>query len=378
MKILSKFVLSVFIALSLQLGGQAQTPQEIAADLATTHRSGEAYSTTVEGSRGKGLLQLEAPAYMLVSRVDSSELGGKGSFQPWHDELRRLSIRSEGLTGVIAILGTPGLVSSGKVTRESFDRYLTRLKSLKPEMFQRWRATNKSTIDDLVLVHLVIAHEPLFAGAEPQEARTQRELKRFESIPTDAITAWGTAAARPFQPAYEGQSVPPGWSGTYPAIDSAFALLRVNSLFVGDVFDLERFKGALPIATTLLSSRKEVRQSSDAPPASTAPKSDNMRPKSLIPRTSEQVSGPLGSKTNPVRCDKPSGEQQYLNSLRCANGTRPQYARMGSFGFGPYRNILDMYKVTCQDGEALTIFMDMWHKGYVEKEAVPGFTIEKH
>lgn len=376
MRILSALVLSVFIALSLQLVGQAQTSQEIAAEFAAAHRSGEAYSTTVEGSRGKGLLQLEAAAYVLISRVDTSELGGKGAFQPWHDELRRLSISSEGLTGVIAILGTPGLVSSGKITRESFDRYFTRLKSLTPEMFKRWRATNKSTVDDLVLVHLVIAHEPLFAGAEPQEARRQRELKRFESIPADAISAWSTAAARPFQPAYEGQSVPVGWSGVFPPPDAAFELLRVDSLFVGDVFDLDRFKGALPIATTLLSSRKPTRQPSDAQPDATAPKSENIKEKSLIPRTSEKVSGPLGSKINPVRCDNPSGEQQYLNRLRCANGARPQYERMGSFGFGPYRNILDMYKVKCE-GEALTIFMDMHHKGYVEKEAVPGFTIDQ-
>jgi hypothetical protein len=81
----------------------------------------------------------------------------------------------------------------------------------------------------------------------------RRELRRFQTIPAEAITAWGTAATRPFEPAYEGQTAPYGWSGTYPAIDSAFVLLQVSSLFVGDAFDLNRFKSALPIAKTLLS-----------------------------------------------------------------------------------------------------------------------------
>jgi hypothetical protein len=89
-----------------------------------------------------------------------------------------------------------------------------------------------------------------------------------------------------------------------------------------------------------------------------------------------KTSGPLGSKTNPVRCYMPRGEQQYLNRLRCADGERPQYERIGSF-FGLNRKILDGYKVKCENSEALTIFMDSHHKGYVEKEAVPGFTIDK-
>lgn len=89
----------------------------------------------------------------------------------------------------------------------------------------------------------------------------------------------------------------------------------------------------------------------------------------------EKVTGPLGSKTNPVRCQDPSGERQYLNRLRCADGKRPVYSRIGSFAAGPYGNILDGYRVKCENNEEVTVFMDMYHKGYIEKEAVPGFTI---
>lgn len=89
----------------------------------------------------------------------------------------------------------------------------------------------------------------------------------------------------------------------------------------------------------------------------------------------KKVSGPLGAKTNPVRCESPRGERAYLSRLRCPDGERPTFARIGSFGPGPYGNIIDGYMVKCEGREEATVFMDMYHEGYVEKEAVPGFTI---
>lgn len=89
----------------------------------------------------------------------------------------------------------------------------------------------------------------------------------------------------------------------------------------------------------------------------------------------QKISGALGTKTNPVRCEGPRGERQYLNRLRCSDEKAPKYSRIGSFGLGPYGNILDGYRVQCEGRDETTIFMDMYHEGYVEKEAVPGFTI---
>ncbi|MBD0324931.1 MAG: hypothetical protein ICV68_00785 [Pyrinomonadaceae bacterium] len=89
----------------------------------------------------------------------------------------------------------------------------------------------------------------------------------------------------------------------------------------------------------------------------------------------KKVSGALGTKDNPVRCDSPRGERQYLNRLRCKDGNPPAYERIGSFAPGPYGNILDGYNVKCDGSDEVIIFMDMYHDGYVEKEAVPGFTI---
>jgi hypothetical protein len=87
-----------------------------------------------------------------------------------------------------------------------------------------------------------------------------------------------------------------------------------------------------------------------------------------------EVSGVLGSKTNPVRCDMPRGERYYLLRLRDADGKSPGFHRVGSFGGGPYGNILDGYEVKL-GANTVMIFMDMYHPGYVETNAVPGFTI---
>jgi hypothetical protein len=87
-----------------------------------------------------------------------------------------------------------------------------------------------------------------------------------------------------------------------------------------------------------------------------------------------KVSGVLGAQSNPVRCSGPRGERAYLNRLRCADGKAPKFYRIGSFGEGPYGNILDGYSVKCGEADAVTIFMDMYHD-HVEREAVPGFRI---
>jgi hypothetical protein len=87
-----------------------------------------------------------------------------------------------------------------------------------------------------------------------------------------------------------------------------------------------------------------------------------------------KVSGELGSKENPVRCNLPRGERAYLSRLRCSDGKAPAYHRLGSYGPGPYGNIIDGYSVKCEEKDPVTVFMDMYHD-HVEKEPVPGFTI---
>ncbi|WP_086608036.1 hypothetical protein [Erythrobacter donghaensis] len=87
---------------------------------------------------------------------------------------------------------------------------------------------------------------------------------------------------------------------------------------------------------------------------------------------------PLGSQENPVRADMPGGQRAYLSRLRCADGNRPTFDRVGSFGVGVYGRIIDGYEVLCDGSspEKSLIFMDMYHRGHRETAAVPGFTIE--
>ena len=84
---------------------------------------------------------------------------------------------------------------------------------------------------------------------------------------------------------------------------------------------------------------------------------------------------PLGSMENPVRVSMPQGERAYLARLRCADGRAPRFERQGSGGDSPYGNIIDYYTVQCRGAEAVTVIMDMYHRGHVETRPVPGFTI---
>ena len=96
---------------------------------------------------------------------------------------------------------------------------------------------------------------------------------------------------------------------------------------------------------------------------------------------------PLGSRENPVRAEGPAGEREYLTRLRCPSGAAPAFERMGSYGSGRDGHILDGYEVLCDrllpeprprselTPGAVEIFLDMYHDGYRELTAVPGFTV---
>ena len=100
-------------------------------------------------------------------------------------------------------------------------------------------------------------------------------------------------------------------------------------------------------------------------------------PKTPSEAEQEAIDGhPLGSRANPVRCHEPRGQREYLQRLRCADGSSPGYDRIGSYGLGPYGTILDGYEVICPgDTKSPRVYMDMYHEGYVETEPAEGFTI---
>lgn len=86
---------------------------------------------------------------------------------------------------------------------------------------------------------------------------------------------------------------------------------------------------------------------------------------------------PLGSMKNPVRAQMPEGERAYLARLRCGNGQAPVVEGRSNVGIGVYGNIIDAYSVNCGDAAPgrVQVHMDMYHRGHVETQAVPGFTI---
>jgi hypothetical protein len=85
---------------------------------------------------------------------------------------------------------------------------------------------------------------------------------------------------------------------------------------------------------------------------------------------------PLGSAQNPVKVEGVEGEYIYLARLRCPEDKPPVVDRRGSAGtLSPYGSIMDIYEAACDAPPAFTIFVDMYHPGFVEQGAVPGFTI---
>jgi hypothetical protein len=87
-------------------------------------------------------------------------------------------------------------------------------------------------------------------------------------------------------------------------------------------------------------------------------------------------SGGLGSWRDPVKCEMPAGEIEYLERLRGPDGKPVRYMRTGNLGRGVHGNIVDRYVVQSRDGTVCKeVIMDMYYPGYRETRPVEGFSI---
>ncbi|MEX2671364.1 MAG: hypothetical protein WD294_04555 [Phycisphaeraceae bacterium] len=101
------------------------------------------------------------------------------------------------------------------------------------------------------------------------------------------------------------------------------------------------------------------------------------------PRYEAVVSGPLGSRFNPVRARKVVGQRRYLGRLICLETGRvlERAQRLGSSGAHPYRTIKDRYRISCdpdadpEDEDAYRlVYIDLYHE-HIEERPIPGFRI---
>ena len=95
------------------------------------------------------------------------------------------------------------------------------------------------------------------------------------------------------------------------------------------------------------------------------------------PNHDEIAKHPFGlSGHNPVRSDGVRGQREYLSRLICPDRRAVKgFSRSGSVGIGPYGFMLDLYQVQCRF-KTYSVFMDLYHPGYIENRPVDGFTIK--
>ena len=86
---------------------------------------------------------------------------------------------------------------------------------------------------------------------------------------------------------------------------------------------------------------------------------------------------PLGTIDNPVRVGGPEGERDYLNHLRCADGSRPTIGVRGERGVGAFGTVVAGYQAQCAGQAAVTIVLDMYHEEARETRAPDGFVLAR-
>ena len=84
----------------------------------------------------------------------------------------------------------------------------------------------------------------------------------------------------------------------------------------------------------------------------------------------------LGTRGNPVLARGPGGQHEYLQRLRCSDGTVPVVTRRGSAGESYDGHILDTYTLRCGSSDSLYyVVMDMYHGPERERRPVAPFTV---
>jgi hypothetical protein len=80
----------------------------------------------------------------------------------------------------------------------------------------------------------------------------------------------------------------------------------------------------------------------------------------------------VGSAKDPILCDGPGGERQYLSRLRTLDGERMSWTRNGSVGGNlKDKHLLDSYS----NGQGGTLLLDMYHPLRVEIRAPQGYRL---
>src|SRR5688500_8323137 len=70
-------------------------------------------------------------------------------------------------------------------------------------------------------------------------------------------------------------------------------------------------------------------------------KETGMTPRRLQEAVEAASRHPLGSKENPVRVYGPSGEMDYIRSLRCADGSSPKVGKRYNDDLGVFGTVVD-------------------------------------
>ena len=88
-------------------------------------------------------------------------------------------------------------------------------------------------------------------------------------------------------------------------------------------------------------------------------------------------SGPIGSRTNPVKCEGIEGAKAYLAQLKGPGGEAVSFAEPVEAGVGPFESLIYYFEVsfTGKQGEVKKqVFFDPDFTGYHEPKPAAGFS----
>src|SRR5574341_507593 len=185
---------------------------------------------------GRQMFQAAGPTHPFENMQNTTSEQHAAAILEWSKAFEASVGKSPDAVNLMLLIPKTGeLYDNGKFQPAKSSEMAGRMKSVSKEMMNAWKeALNKfQSVDDINVIWFMVRQPAMFTGSALKSVIADRQLKRLQSLPEDAVSRWGKITETDKGPA-------------------ALSLIEVDALFKNTVFQPNVFDAALPHAEKLV------------------------------------------------------------------------------------------------------------------------------
>jgi len=185
---------------------------------------------------GRQMFQAAGPTRAMENMQNTTPEQHAAAILEWSKAFEKSVGKSPDAVNLMLLMPKTGeLYENGKFQPAKSSEMAGRMKSFSKEMREAWKEalSRFQSVDDINLIWFMVRQPAMFTGSTLKPNIADRQLKRLQSLPEDAVSRWEKVTETDKGP-------------------SALSLIEVDALFKNTVFQLGVFDAALPHAEKLV------------------------------------------------------------------------------------------------------------------------------